>query len=145
MFCILAQQSAHIGSHLHAYTLTHDFTHRSDLKAAAHVEVQKLERELVNLEKALTERVSSACIYVCVCLFACLETSCTRMCIPRLTLSHTHTHTHQQHITRRELTEQRVSVLQNEIAQVEKRILQYGAGTLISLLTVGLGFARLVM
>jgi len=34
---------------------------------------------------------------------------------------------------------------QNEIAQVEKRVLQYGAGTLLSLLTVGLGIARLIM
>jgi len=28
---------------------------------------------------------------------------------------------------------------------VEKRVLQYGAGTLLSLLTVGLGIARLIM
>ena len=35
--------------------------------------------------------------------------------------------------------------LQNEISQVEKRIIQYGAGTLLSLVTVGLGFARLMM
>lgn len=78
---------------------------KGDILAKTHLEVQRLEKELVSIEKSLTDR----------------------------------------HMTRRELTEQRVTVLQNEIAQVEKRILQYGAGTLISLLTVGLGFARLLM
>lgn len=78
---------------------------RSEFKASIHAEYQKLEKEMSNVEKVLTDR----------------------------------------HLTRRELMEQRVSVLQNEIAQVEKRVVQYGAGTLLSLLTVGLGFARLMM
>jgi hypothetical protein len=48
-------------------------------------------------------------------------------------------------VERGELMEQRFAALQAEQGQVEKRVLQYGLGALVSVATVGLGIARLFM
>lgn len=47
-------------------------------------------------------------------------------------------------LRRREQDEQRFAAIQTEISAVERRILQFGIGTLITLATLGLGVARLL-
>eukprot|EP00611_Tribonema_gayanum_P006199 TRINITY_DN1548_c0_g1_i2.p1 TRINITY_DN1548_c0_g1~~TRINITY_DN1548_c0_g1_i2.p1 ORF type:complete len:247 (+),score=66.05 TRINITY_DN1548_c0_g1_i2:53-742(+) len=46
-------------------------------------------------------------------------------------------------LRRREMDEQRYAALQAETASVERRILQYGLGTLVTLATLALGVARI--